>query len=54
VTVDASAAARNLTYAPPAIGNGVLLRGTLNQDGVLEASIVLHAKKNSALWLPDR
>jgi hypothetical protein len=54
VTVDGSAAARNLNYAQPKIGNGVLVRGTINQAGVFDASIVLHAKKDPAMWLPDR
>jgi hypothetical protein len=54
VTVDALSAAKNFELAPPAVGHGVLVRGTYNKAGVMVASVVMHAKDHSALWLPDR
>jgi hypothetical protein len=54
VTVDALAAAKGFDLAPPAIGHGILVRGTYNPAGVMVASVVLHAKDHAAMWQPDR
>jgi hypothetical protein len=54
VTVDAGGAARNYKYAPAAVGRAVRLRGTFDQAGTFNASIVLHAKQNPAMWPADR
>jgi hypothetical protein len=54
VTVDASPAAHNHDLAPPSVGHGILARGTYNAAGGMTASVVLHAKDHTSIWLPDR
>jgi hypothetical protein len=54
LTVDATIAVKEFNYAPPAVDNAVQVRGKLDESGVLNASIVLHAKKDPAMWLSDR
>ena len=54
LTIDATTAAREDQYAPPAVGRAVQVRGKFNEAGVFEASIVLHAKKDPAMWQSDR
>ncbi len=54
VTVDALAAAKKFDLAAPAVGHGIHVVGTYNPAGVMLASVVMHAKDHSALWLSDR
>ncbi len=54
ITVDASTAEKSQRYAEPVVGNGVILRGAFGAAGVLNAEIVLHAKKDPAMWPADR
>ena len=54
IRVDASVAESTWRYAEPAPGHGVLMRGSFDRDGLLHADIVLHAKKNAAMWRADR
>jgi hypothetical protein len=54
VTVDASEAVRNFKYAPASVGRAVQIRGTFDHAGTLNASVVLHAKQNPAMWQSDR
>jgi hypothetical protein len=54
VAVDISDAERNHLMAKPALGHALLARGTFDQDGVMHANTILHAKDNPALWRPDR
>jgi len=54
VTVDIGAAERAHRVAPPAIGHGVMVRGTMGQGGVVTAQVVGHAKPQRALWPADR
>jgi hypothetical protein len=52
--IDAAAAIANFHAAPPSVGHGILVRGTIDEFGVLHADSVLHAKDNPAMWQPDR
>jgi PQQ enzyme repeat len=52
--VDAAAAIANFQAAVPSVGHGILVRGTIDEDGVLHADTLLHAKDSSAMWQPDR
>jgi hypothetical protein len=54
IAVDAGVAEKTLRYAEPVTGNGVILRGQFDAHGVLDADIVLHAKKSAAMWPADR
>lgn len=54
IVVDASTAEKSQRYAEPVIGNGVILRGAFGAGGMLNAEIVLHAKKDPAMWPADR
>ncbi|HEX4295806.1 MAG TPA: hypothetical protein VHZ29_16850 [Rhizomicrobium sp.] len=54
LTVDAGVAEKTLRYAEPVVGNGVILRGAYGAGGVLDAEIVMHAKRDSAMWPADR
>jgi hypothetical protein len=54
ITVDGSNADKTQRYAEPYLGNGVILQGRFAQNGVFEADMVLHAKKNAAMWPADR
>jgi hypothetical protein len=52
--VDAAAAFANFQAAQPAVGRGILIRGSIDAAGVLHATTLLHAKDGSAIWPPDR
>jgi hypothetical protein len=52
--VDATAAFANFQAAPPSIGHGILVRGSIDDAGVMHAETLLHAKDNPAMWQPDR
>jgi hypothetical protein len=52
--VDAAAAFAKFQAAVPSVGHGILVRGTIDEDGVLHADTLLHAKDSSAMWQPDR
>ena len=54
IEVDTGIAAREHRFAEPAAGRGTLVRGSFNEAGTFEASSVLHAKPNPAMWPPDR
>ena len=54
IVVDASGADKTQRYAEPYLGNGVILQGRFAQNGVFEADMVLHAKKDAAMWPADR
>ncbi len=52
--VDATSAFANFQAAPPSIGYGIMVRGTVDETGVVHAETLLHAKDNPAIWQPDR
>jgi hypothetical protein len=54
IKVDGAAAFANFQAAPPSAGHGILVRGTIDESGVVHAVTLLHAKDNPAIWLPDR
>jgi len=54
LTVDATRAAAQHAKAQPELGKALVARGSYSPAGVLEASAVLHAKNNPAMWYPDR
>jgi len=54
VTVDIGAAERAHRAAPPAVGHGVMVRGTMGQGGMVMAQVVGHAKPQKALWPADQ
>ena len=54
VKVDASVAFAKFQAAPPAVGHGTLVRGTIDEDGVVHANTVMHAKDSPQMWSPDR
>lgn len=54
VVVDASRAEAEYAKAQPQTGKALVARGTYLPSRVLEARVVLHAKKNPAMWRPDR
>ncbi len=54
IRVDGAAAVANFKAAPPSIGHGILVRGTIDESGVVHAETLQHAKDNPAMWRPDR
>jgi len=54
ITVDSTQAEKHSRMAEPAVGSGVLARGSADATGIFRANTILHAKKNPAMWLPDR
>jgi hypothetical protein len=54
LTVDSSRAEAQHAKAQPQVGKALVARGTYSPAGVLEASAVLHAKNNPAMWYADR
>ena len=54
IKVDGASAVANFKAAPPSIGHGILVRGTIDGSGVVHAEALLHAKDNPAMWRPDR
>ncbi len=53
LTVDVREAQRNLNYAQPTVGHGVLVRGAYSGK-VLSAAFVFHAKDHASMWQSDR
>jgi hypothetical protein len=53
LVVDSSRAEAQHAKAQPQVGKALVARGTYSA-GVMEASAVLHAKSNPAMWYPDR
>ena len=54
IKVDGSAAFANFQAAPPALGHAILARGTIDDEGIVHAIALLHAKDSSIMWQPDR
>jgi len=54
MTIDTTVAERNSGLAEPSVGNALKARGTMSPTGIFEASLVMHAKNNPAMWFPDR
>jgi hypothetical protein len=54
VTVDTTIAEQKSRMAEPAVGAGMLARGTVDETGIFRANAILHAKKNPAMWQSDR
>jgi outer membrane protein assembly factor BamB len=54
LTVDSSRAEAQHAKAQPELGKAMVARGSYSSAGVMEASAVLHAKNNPAMWYPDR
>jgi hypothetical protein len=54
IKVDGASAFANFQAAPPSVGHGILVRGSIDESGVVHAEALLHAKDNPAIWLPDR
>lgn len=54
IHVDGAAAFANFQAAQPSVGHGILVRGSLDEAGVLHATTLLHAKDGSAIWPDDR
>ena len=52
--VNDPAAFAKFQAAPPAVGHGTLVRGTIDEDGVVHANTVMHAKDSPQMWSPDR
>lgn len=52
--INATDAQKTFRYAPPAVGHALIARGTLDKSGVMQASVILHAKDSPALWPSDR
>jgi len=54
VTVDTLAAAQSHNFAEPAVGHGILVRGTYKTMTAMTADVVLHAKDHPGMWQSDR
>ena len=54
LTVDTTQAEKNFRMAEPSVGNGLLVRGTVDPTGIFRALVILHAKNNPAMWPADR
>jgi hypothetical protein len=54
IKVDGAAAVANFEAAPPSIGHGILVRGTIDESGVVHAEALQHAKDSPAMWRADR
>jgi len=54
IKVDAAAAFADFQAAQPSVGHGILIRGSIDEAGVVHAQTLLHAKDASALWPADR
>lgn len=52
--VDATDAQKASRFAPPEVGHALIARGTIDKSGVMQASVILHAKPSPALWPSDR
>ena len=54
IKVDGGSAFANFQAAPPAVGHAVLVRGTIDEAGVVHATTLLRAKDSTLTWQPDR
>jgi len=54
ITVDGSSAFANFQAAPPAVGHAALVRGTIDETGMVHATTLLRAKDSALTWPPDR
>jgi hypothetical protein len=54
IKVDTTLAEKNSRMAQPAVGTGLLARGSADATGIFRANAILHAKKNPAMWPSDR
>jgi len=54
IRVDAESAFANFLAAQPAVGHGILIRGIIDESGVVHAETLLHAKDNPLMWQPDQ
>jgi hypothetical protein len=54
IAVDGTEAFAHSRAAQPSVGRGIIVRGTYNAAGVLQADTLLHAKDNPAIWPTDR
>ncbi len=54
IKIEGGAAFANFQAAPPAVGHAMLARGTIDEEGVMHATALLHAKDSPAMWSPDR
>jgi hypothetical protein len=54
IKVDGASAFANFQAAPPAVGHGILVRGTIDDVGVMHATTLLRAKNSTQSWQPDR
>jgi hypothetical protein len=52
--LDATDARRSSRFAEPAMGHGLMARGTFDAAGVLQADVIGHAKDHPAMWPADR
>jgi hypothetical protein len=52
--IDATDAQKASRFAPPEVGHALIARGTMDKSGVMQASVILHAKPSPALWPSDR
>jgi hypothetical protein len=52
--VDATDAMRKFRFARPMIGRALVARGTYDERGVLQADVILHAKRQPSMWPADR
>ena len=54
IKVDGGSAFANFKAAPPAVGHAILVRGTVDEAGVVHATTLLRAKNSAQSWQPDR
>jgi hypothetical protein len=54
VTIDSTQAEKMSRMAQPSVGNGLVARGAMTGAGIFNADTIMHAKKNPAIWQPDR
>jgi hypothetical protein len=54
IKVDGGPASANFQAAPPAVGRAILVRGTVDEAGVVHATTLLRAKNSAQSWQPDR
>jgi hypothetical protein len=54
IKVDGGSAFAHFQAAPPAVGHAILVRGTIDDAGVMHATTLLRAKNSTQSWQPDR
>lgn len=52
--IDCTLAEKKFRMAEPAVGHGLLARGTFDAIGILHADTLLHAKDRPSMWQGDR